>query len=193
MPSSASATTATHPLSLHDALPISPWDAVVLTCASESQATAARDELARRDALGLFPAGCRVLALADPPGQRAGSGGATLLALETLAQDRKSTRLNSSHANLVCRLLLRPPPRPTLFPYTTLFRSRPGTPWCSPAPARARPPPRATSWRAVTRSACSRPAAACWPWPIHQGSAPAVVAPRCSRWRRSLKIGRAHV
>src|SRR5690242_17755100 len=28
-----------------------------------------------------------------------------------------------SHVNLVCRLLLRRPPRSTLFPYTTLFRS----------------------------------------------------------------------
>src|SRR5690242_18439216 len=34
-----------------------------------------------------------------------------------------------SHVNLVCR-----PPRPTLFPYTTLFRSRPGQ------PRRQRPP-----------------------------------------------------
>src|SRR5690606_24218121 len=30
-----------------------------------------------------------------------------------------------SRENLVCRLLLRRPPRPPLFPYTTLFRSRP--------------------------------------------------------------------
>src|SRR5687768_1472451 len=39
--------------------------------------------------------------------------------------DRKSTRLNSSHGYIsyaVFCLLLRPP-RPTLFPYTTLFRS----------------------------------------------------------------------
>src|SRR5437870_2742792 len=28
-----------------------------------------------------------------------------------------------SRGHLVCRLLLRPPPRSTLFPYTTLFRS----------------------------------------------------------------------
>src|SRR5688572_21770523 len=31
-----------------------------------------------------------------------------------------------SQSNLVCRLLLRHPPRPTLFPYTTLFRSTTG-------------------------------------------------------------------
>ena len=61
------------------------WDAVVLTCATDSQATAAQEELARRRALGLFPAGCLLLALADPPRRRVGSGGATVLALEALA------------------------------------------------------------------------------------------------------------
>lgn len=61
-----------------------PWDAVVLTCATESQAAAAREELARRRVLGLFPPDCELLALPDPP-RRVGSGGATLLALETLA------------------------------------------------------------------------------------------------------------
>src|SRR5690349_1347285 len=41
--------------------------------------------------------------------------------------DRKSTRLNSSHVEISYAVfcLLRRPPRPTLFPYTTLFRSRP--------------------------------------------------------------------
>ena len=61
------------------------WDAVVLTCATESQAAAAREELARRRAQGLFPDGCALLTLPDPPGQRVGSGGATLLALESVA------------------------------------------------------------------------------------------------------------
>src|SRR3712207_3531252 len=58
-----------------------------------------------------------------------------------VARDRKSTRLNSSHANIsyavFCLkkkirtldilifffLMIRRPPRSTLFPYTTLFRS----------------------------------------------------------------------
>jgi fucokinase len=62
-----------------------PWDAVVLTCATESQAAAAREELGRRHAQGLFPDGCTLLALPDPPSGRVGSGGATLLALEALA------------------------------------------------------------------------------------------------------------
>src|SRR5690348_10062595 len=40
--------------------------------------------------------------------------------------DRKSTRLNSSHPSISYAVfcLIRPPPRSTLFPYTTLFRSR---------------------------------------------------------------------
>src|SRR5688572_25072464 len=39
--------------------------------------------------------------------------------------DRKSTRLNSSHSQISYAVfcLIRRPPRPTLFPYTTLFRS----------------------------------------------------------------------
>src|SRR5687767_16021184 len=55
-----------------------PWDAVVLTCATESQAAAAREELERRRALGVFPERCALLALPDPAGGRVGSGGATL-------------------------------------------------------------------------------------------------------------------
>src|SRR5436190_1827081 len=41
--------------------------------------------------------------------------------------DRKSTRLNSSHTVISYAVfcLIPRPPRPTLFPYTTLFRSRP--------------------------------------------------------------------
>src|SRR5690349_1699704 len=41
------------------------------------------------------------------------------------SQDRKSTRLNSSHVEISYAVfcLLRRPPTPTLFPYTTLFRS----------------------------------------------------------------------
>src|SRR5258708_4760807 len=40
--------------------------------------------------------------------------------------DRKSTRLNSSHQiiSYAVFLMIRRPPRSTLFPYTTLFRSR---------------------------------------------------------------------
>src|SRR5207249_643931 len=43
-------------------------------------------------------------------------------------RDRKSTRLNSSHVSISYAVfcLIRPPPGSTLFPYTTLFRSRGG-------------------------------------------------------------------
>jgi fucokinase len=63
-----------------------PWDAVVVTCATASQAVAAQEELSRRQGLGLFPKNCLLLALPDPKEGRAGSGGATLLALEHLAR-----------------------------------------------------------------------------------------------------------
>src|SRR5688572_11461175 len=44
-----------------------------------------------------------------------------------LTTDRKSTRLNSSHSQISYAVfcLIRRPPRSTLFPYTTLFRSQP--------------------------------------------------------------------
>src|SRR5438034_1255894 len=40
-----------------------------------------------------------------------------------LARSEEHTSELQSHSDLVCRLLLRPAPRATLFPYTTLFRS----------------------------------------------------------------------
>src|SRR3990167_232578 len=47
----------------------------------------------------------------------------------TSDKDRKSTRLNSSHSQIsyaaLFFLMIRRPPRSTLFPYTTLFRSHP--------------------------------------------------------------------
>src|SRR3990167_6961731 len=47
--------------------------------------------------------------------------------LKKCNRDRKSTRLNSSHSqishSLFIFLMIRRPPRSTLFPYTTLFRS----------------------------------------------------------------------
>src|ERR1039458_4115791 len=50
--------------------------------------------------------------------------------------DRKSTRLNSSHLGISYAVfcLLRRPPRSTLFPYTTLFRSRWPAGACRPNP-----------------------------------------------------------
>src|SRR5688500_9386434 len=50
-------------------------------------------------------------------------------------EDRKSTRLNSSHLVISYAVFCSHPPTPTLFPYTTLFRSR-----CVFRPARRHPP-----------------------------------------------------
>src|SRR5699024_1160316 len=50
-------------------------------------------------------------------------------------QDRKSTRLNSSHVSISYAVFCRHPPPPPLFPYPTLFRS----PWSSLARS-LRPP-----------------------------------------------------
>src|SRR3989338_6765508 len=51
----------------------------------------------------------------------------TLECLSNSSKDRKSTRLNSSHSSISYPvfffLMIRRPPRSTLFPYTTLFRS----------------------------------------------------------------------
>src|SRR5688500_8521572 len=62
-------------------------------------------------------------------------GIAIVLAIWAAYADRKSTRLNSSHLVISYAVfcLLRPRPRPPLFPYTTLFRSSPRA--CS-APSR---------------------------------------------------------
>src|SRR2546427_703319 len=59
---------------------------------------------------------------ASPEPQQVGGGGCPP------PLQRKSTRLNSSHSQnsyaLLFFLMIRRPPRSTLFPYTTLFRSR---------------------------------------------------------------------
>src|SRR3712207_7195283 len=51
-------------------------------------------------------------------------------------------------------LMIRRPPRSTLFPYTTLFRSTRGTGW-SPARRRRRPPPRTRTGSRRRRTAGS--------------------------------------
>src|SRR5437762_2224586 len=83
------------------------------------------------------------------PIRQLGDRAPDLLELHVANEDRKSTRLNSSHRcisyavfcltkkslNTFLRLLLRRSPTSTLFPYTTLFRSRPGTIATSPSVA----------------------------------------------------------
>src|SRR3712207_7087896 len=82
------ATTEIYTLSLHDALPIS---------AARSSATGTAPSGARSRSTASRGCSTRADAGAGDPGVRARLG---------LHPDRKSTRLNSSHANLVCRLLL---------------------------------------------------------------------------------------
>lgn len=67
------------------------WDFVILTAANEKQAQGYRQELALQErAVGptgaFFPAIQRTLVVPDPPGRRAGSGGATLAAIRALTQ-----------------------------------------------------------------------------------------------------------
>ncbi len=68
------------------------WDFVVLTAANEKQAEGYRRELALRQAAvgpggAFFPAIQRSLVVADPPGRRAGSGGATLGVMRALMDE----------------------------------------------------------------------------------------------------------
>jgi len=68
------------------------WDWVILTAANEKQAQGYRQELAlRQRGVGptgaFFPAVQRTLVVADPPGRRPGSGGATLGVLRALASE----------------------------------------------------------------------------------------------------------
>src|SRR5262245_17921822 len=123
MPSSASAPTETYPPSLHDALPI------FCRAAGCSHDTLRR--LAARDLIDLHQVRIR----RAPAAAAIGSGrsdGAPLTQAQRAAVARITSALDRSEEHtselqslrhLVCRLLLRPPPRPTLLPYTTLFRS----------------------------------------------------------------------
>src|SRR5438876_235999 len=142
-------------LSLHDALPISDLDVFVL---GSQRPSGTPDE---------------VVVESDPPRllemvRAANSGGdvhlvggprtiETFRALGALDRlgDRKSTRLNSSHPSISYAVFCPRPPSATLFPYTTLFRSRTSTSSCS---ARSVRPGRPTRWssRAIRRG--------CWRW-----------------------------
>lgn len=73
-----------------------PFDVVVLTAAGEAQADGYRAQLAWRERLGLLPAGALWHVMADPGGQRVGSGAATL---QVLGQE-------PGHAALIARTSL---------------------------------------------------------------------------------------
>ena len=55
------------------------WDLCVLTASDERQATTVRRQLALRKEAGLLPLRTRFLVIADPAGQRIGSGARTTL------------------------------------------------------------------------------------------------------------------
>src|SRR5690242_18785703 len=128
MPSSAAATTYLYTLSLHDALPIS---------LHAGHPRPVRTDRARERVAVLRRVRPRHSLQAD-----SGLGALVSYVLSTTYQDRwldallgsskarseEHTSELQSHVNLVCRLLLPPPPTSTPFPYTTLFRSH-----CTPA------------------------------------------------------------
>jgi len=65
-----------------------PWDYLIVTASHEAQAEAYRTQLSLRQELGLITGVKRILVVADPGGQRIGSGGSTLYSLlEVLNQD----------------------------------------------------------------------------------------------------------
>ena len=63
------------------------WDVCVLTASDERQANMYRGQLEWRRTTNLLPAQTRFLVIADPDGQRIGSGGATLRVLAQLARE----------------------------------------------------------------------------------------------------------
>src|SRR5688500_3604291 len=108
-------------------------------------------------------------------------------------QDRKSTRLNSSHLVTSYAVLCARAPRPPVFPYRTLFRA----PTASPSRRRKTPSWRGSprSWSGSATTGRPRPCAAspsCWtPWASTTPCRPS--APRCPSPPTGCKIGRAHV
>ncbi len=63
------------------------WDVCILTASDERQANMYRGQLEWRRATNLLPSQTRFLVVADPDGQRIGSGGATLRVLAQLARE----------------------------------------------------------------------------------------------------------
>src|SRR5437867_483703 len=123
MPSSAHATTSLYTLSLHDALPICKWQT------SPSQSFPARPSSPTPRCLRIA---FEVRGRTDPPCERERQVDRSSCSQplrrppqEPSVQPRSEEHTSElqSPYDLVCRLLLTLPPRSTLFPYTTLFRS----------------------------------------------------------------------
>src|SRR5687768_14516772 len=127
MPSSASAPTELYTLSLHDALPISREYAVprqLQRLPDRRRQQQGRSEGTHRRGMsgrpgrhvGVWQSAVHVGGNAEWPDR-----------LRPGSRSEEHTSELQSRLHLVCRLLLRRPPSSTLFPYTTLFRSRGNT------------------------------------------------------------------
>src|SRR5437868_5340038 len=125
MPSSASPPTHIYTLSLHDALPIFP-DIGASTNLKVSSLTLKEfvthlvprsvvESMATNEILQIVVFSVFFGIAASALGEKA----------RTVVRSEEHTSELQSRFDLVCRLLLRPPPTSTLFPYTTLFRSSP--------------------------------------------------------------------
>jgi fucokinase len=71
-----------------------PWDYLIVTASNEAQARAYQSQLDLRQKLGLITGIKHILVVADPQGQRIGSGGSTIYALlKVLSREIKPTRI----------------------------------------------------------------------------------------------------
>src|SRR5687768_14392721 len=120
----ATATSQIYTLSLHDALPI--WQCALTRPGSSTPRPRSCTGPSGIPASEASPTQVTTpSSTATRPSRMGGRlTGTTQPAVRT-GTDRKSTRLNSSHGYISYAVfcLLPPPPRSTLFPYTTLFRS----------------------------------------------------------------------
>src|SRR5438270_636000 len=197
MPSSASPPPETYTLSLHDALPISlasegaTLDRLFIQvggAALASAVIASFVEAQRLGAIERLPRFHTVQTRGGFPLQRA---------YELLVRSEEHTSELQSQSNLVCRLLLHRHPRPTLFPYTTLFRSR------SPRRARrstvcssrsvARRWPRPSSHRSLKRSGWARSKGSRGSIPCRRGE-DFPCSGRTNSWsdRKSTRLNSSH-
>lgn len=84
-----------HRRALGDGARSAQWDYVILTASSEEQAEIFRAQLDRRLRCGMLPSGIRYTVVPDPEGKRIGSGGATLEALRTVANELAKSGVTS--------------------------------------------------------------------------------------------------
>src|SRR5437868_4683304 len=123
MPSSAPPTPEIDTLSLHDALPIYRFEQshrLVMRALEVLDRDGWKHPVLRR--LGPFSGAAAGAVQFVARTIVRGHVSNVVHALSRLRSEEHTSELQSRF-DLVCRLLLRPPPRSTLFPYTTLFRS----------------------------------------------------------------------